>query len=575
MRIVAPLIIIVSFLLSSISEITDQSAAKIVSSPVVPALAQQDREEIAIPVLMFHYIHPPGEEARSYWSISYEQFAAQMEWFSQNGYSTITTDELHRFIATGEIENPRSFLPIFDDNWYESVKERVLPLMRKYGFTATLALYTNGIYDKADRAFTWEELRQWEAEGVVDVQSHSVSHPLIPSLTQLNAEKLRRELVESKSLIEKNLGKTVIGFVTPGGSLDQRVLNAARDAGYKVFYLLNEKEGVHYDQDPMLIYRFNMVKTLTFEAFVAKMIKYSTPVVVRQEGEPTLPGQRRKCFAPDECVVIEIGKRPATAKPSVEGSILESCQIVAFYGQPNTYKMGVLGEYPIEELVPKLLELTAQYDALNGEKCIIPAFHIVFGTVWPGGEIGILGEAKLMEYINYAEKHGMLIILDHQLGKYEVTEAVAKMLPYLKFKSVHLAIDPEWHTDKPAIEIGHVTGEEINAAQALIQAYLEENGIPGKKILIVHQFTPVMIRNREAIRTDFSRIDLVHDADGFGSPAVKRGEYAYNAKAENMPLKGFKLFFQRPWRNWGYDNPLLTPAEVLALEPKPVLIIYQ
>ena len=172
------------------------------------------------------------------------------------------------------------------------------------------------------------------------------------------------------------------------------------------------------------------------------------------------------------------------------------------------------------------------------------------------------------------QENDFLVILDHQLGKYTVAEAITEMLPYLKYECVHLAIDPEWHTTRPAEELGYVTGEQINTAQVLIQQYLEDNGISGKKILVVHQFNQAMIRGREEVHP-FERVDLIHDDDGFGSPSVKRGEYAANAAAENLPLKGIKLFFERPWRDWGYDNPLMTPEEVLALKPTPVLIIYQ
>jgi hypothetical protein len=276
---------------------------------------------------------------------------------------------------------------------------------------------------------------------------------------------------------------------------------------------------------------------------------------------------------------------PGTGFAQEPGSILDNCQIVAYYGHPRTRQMGILGEYTVADLAgreggldygrPNLKTLAAQYDAANGEKCVVPGFHIVYGTVWRGGEIGIIGEEYLMPYIEYAEREGMIVILDHQLGKYSVAASITRMLPYLRYQSVHLAIDPEWHTTRPALEIGSVTGDEINQAQALIQQYLDENGIPGKKLLIVHQFKQSMIRARDAVHADFPRVDLVHMADGYGPPAVKGAQYDRNAEATNLSLKGFKLFFQVPFRRWGYDRPRMTPEAVLLLQPAPVVIIYQ
>jgi hypothetical protein len=94
-------------------------------------------------------------------------------------------------------------------------------------------------------------------------------------------------------------------------------------------------------------------------------------------------------------------------------------------------------------------------------------------------------------------------------------------------------------------------------------------------MLLVHQFNWRMIENRGQVRSDFERVDLVHNADGFGPPKDKHASWDYNAGAENIPLKGFKLFYPKDWRSGGYDDPLMTPKEVLALEPQPVVIMYQ
>ena len=145
----------------------------------------------------------------------------------------------------------------------------------------------------------------------------------------------------------------------------------------------------------------------------------------------------------------------------------------------------------------------------------------------------------------------------------------------MKYKSVHLAIDPEWHTPTPGLEIGSVTAAEINDAQALMQDYLEEQGIEGERALIVHQFNWRMIKDRHLVKTDFEQVRLIHNADGFGPPEDKYKSWEYNTRADNIPLKGFKLFYSKEWLNTGYDDPLLSPEEVLALNPEPVLIMYQ
>ena len=149
------------------------------------------------------------------------------------------------------------------------------------------------------------------------------------------------------------------------------------------------------------------------------------------------------------------------------------------------------------------------------------------------------------------------------------------MLPWLHYPNVHLALDPEWRTTKPMQELGTVSGSEINRAQQAMEDYIIANNLPGERLLIIHQFKPWMIQNRKDVKTGFNRVRLVHCADGFGNPAQKRGAYASNAEAANIPVKAFKLFYNAGIPGAGYDSPLLSPKEVYELSPRPYIIMYQ
>jgi hypothetical protein len=249
--------------------------------------------------------------------------------------------------------------------------------------------------------------------------------------------------------------------------------------------------------------------------------------------------------------------------------------IVAFYGHPRSEAMGILGEYPLPQMARKLMAVAKEYDDANGEQAVLPAFHIIYATVWENADVGILDHDILQRYIDFAEEHGFAIFLDHQLGRHDVVKSVQSMLPFLRYESVHLAIDPEWSTLRPGKEIGSVTAAEINAAQQTIQDYLIEHDIPGDRMFIVHQFNAVMIQNRDQVRTDFERVRLVHNADGIGPPAAKIRSWQFNVLARNLPVKGFKLFYPKAWRDGGFDYPLMSVDEVLDLDPRPSVIMYQ
>jgi len=256
-------------------------------------------------------------------------------------------------------------------------------------------------------------------------------------------------------------------------------------------------------------------------------------------------------------------------------SILLNNDILAYYGHPNSRNMGILGRYSIEELDVMLTALAAEYEAVSGGRKIKKAFYLIYGTVWPEGEIGIMRSDTLMPYIEYGLKNDILVFIDHQIGRYDPIDSLKRILPWLRYPNVHLALDPEWRTTKPMVEIGHVTAEELNTAQQVMENYIIENNIPGERLLVIHQFNYQMIKNRADVRTDFNRVRFVHCADGFGPPSMKRDSYAFNAAALNMPIKGFKLFYNFGIPGAGYDNPLMTPKQVYELNPRPLVIMYQ
>jgi hypothetical protein len=256
-------------------------------------------------------------------------------------------------------------------------------------------------------------------------------------------------------------------------------------------------------------------------------------------------------------------------------SILLNNDILAYYGHPGSRNMGILGRHSIAEIDRMLTALAMAYEAESGGKKIRKAFYIIYGTVWPEGEIGVIRDNQLIPYIEYAMANDILVFIDHQIGRYEPVASLRMIRPWLSYPNVHLALDPEWRTTRPMRDFGHITGEELNVLQQVMQDYMIANNIPGERMLVIHQFNAAMLRNRGAVRTDFDRVRLIHCMDGIGTPTMKLGTYAYNSQAVNMPLKGFKLFYNLGIPGAGFDDPILSPREVYGLDPRPYIIMYQ
>ena len=118
----------------------------------------------------------------------------------------------------------------------------------------------------------------------------------------------------------------------------------------------------------------------------------------------------------------------------------------------------------------------------------------------------------------------------------------------------------------PGRVIGSHSGEDVNVAMDILSELVATENLP-PKLLLVHRFTVDMLTDHEKMKTD-PRVQVVVVMDGFGPPEVKLGTYDRVIRGHNFPHTGFKLFYQQ-------DKPLMTPQQVLDVDPSPMVIIYQ
>jgi hypothetical protein len=275
-----------------------------------------------------------------------------------------------------------------------------------------------------------------------------------------------------------------------------------------------------------------------------------------------------------------LAKWPTLPEP-LEGSILPSHRIVAFYGNPLVKRMGVLGEFPPAQMLAKLDSVVQGWAQADPATPVLPALHLIAVTAQlePGRDsmYRLRMDTSLIEKVyGWAREKHALLFLDVQAGHSTMEEELPPLLPFLSRPDVHLAIDPEfWMHHRregvvPGKRFGQMDADDVNRVVARLGQLVDEQHLP-PKVLVLHRFRTDMLTNATQIVLD-PRVQIVMDMDGFGPPWQKFESYRDYVVAEPVEYTGFKVFFHNDAAG---GRPLLTPAEILGLRPAPLYIQYQ
>ncbi len=304
---------------------------------------------------------------------------------------------------------------------------------------------------------------------------------------------------------------------------------------------------------------------------------------------------------------------PAGVPIQFDAPILPHFRIVAYYGNPLTPAMGILGEQPQSLMISQLKAQAAAYAGLDPSHPVIPALEMVAVVAsrspGPGGTYSRrMPYSLIQKELDLARSINGLLILDVQVGHASVQSEVKYLAPFLAQPDVELALDPEFDMAPggiPGIEFGTMPTSSINWTLTYLNNLVQADRLP-QKVLIVHQFLRRMIPQWSLIQPQ-PYVALVRDMDGFGGQGLKMALYERYVRHEavaclsspSAPIKvptidglaevthaswlliqqtlshpgppcgGIKIFYKA-------DKPPLTPEQALTnLSPAPLVVIYQ
>jgi hypothetical protein len=263
--------------------------------------------------------------------------------------------------------------------------------------------------------------------------------------------------------------------------------------------------------------------------------------------------------------------RGPAARP---GAIFPHRRVVAFYGNPRSTRMGILGQIPPAQMFARLEQQATEYAVADPFTPVQPALELIATVAQeaPGRDNmyrARMSDSLIEQVYRWANERGWLLILDIQVGRSSIAAEMAPLMKFLARPDIHLAIDPEFDVKPhqlPGKVIGSTDASDINHAVRVLGGLVDSLGLP-PKMLVVHRFQRRMVTNAAGIALD-PRVQVVMHMDGFGSPAQKRSSHQAYIEKEPVQWVGFKLFYKN-------DKPMLTPGQVVTLSPVPLFISYQ
>ncbi|MDP9349645.1 MAG: hypothetical protein M3P24_10990, partial [Gemmatimonadota bacterium] len=281
------------------------------------------------------------------------------------------------------------------------------------------------------------------------------------------------------------------------------------------------------------------------------------------------------------------GRNPLFAKeqgwypkmPEFRDGVLLPCnRIVVYYGNPNSKKMGALGEFPRDEMLARLRRQVDQWKQADPGTPVIPGLHLIAvvaqGAPGPSGKYRAqIRDRQVDSVYQMAKSINGIMFIDVQVGTDDIRNVMPRFEEFLKRPDIHFAVDPEFYMRGgvvPGRKIGTMYAADINYVMDELTRIVRENNLP-PKVLIIHRFTRNMVPDVEKVRLR-PEVQLVLHMDGWGAPWLKYDSYRDYIVRHPAHFTGWKNFYHNDTKK---GDPLTQPRDLIQLWPEPLYIQYQ
>src|SRR5204862_3030896 len=289
-------------------------------------------------------------------------FEAQMKELKDRGITVISLQDLLAWKRGEKNIPPRCAVITFDDGW-KSQYEVAWPIMKKFGYTFTMFIYTEGVAGASlggGQAITWEMLVDMRDNGI-DIEAHSATHQDLreghtitvmepgnkrtkKKLTGAEYEQwVQNEVVGCKQLLEQRLGIKINCFAVPFGTYNEHVKEIARNAAYEAMFTV-------YGQPITYTSPMDALGRYAIEANKPKVFEDAVKMIATSSGGPGAPA------------VAEIGAANLSTQPADGETVRSALPLI----KANLSAVGAIDPSSIQMRVSGLGVVPASYDPKTG-----------------------------------------------------------------------------------------------------------------------------------------------------------------------------------------------------------------
>lgn len=216
-------------------------------------------------ILMYHSI---GDN-EVFFTVRTEEFENQMEYLSRNSFNVVPLSAL----LDREKMQKRTVILTFDDGYLDNY-ENVFPVLKKYGFPATIFLAIgfmgskmNNSYNKPLDMLKWDQIKEMHNSGIIDFEPHTRNHK---NLADVALSEASSEIDLSRDDIENNLNKKCNFFCYPHGGYNDKIKEFLESRGFTGAVCTSE--GIFKSGDDIFSIRRNSIdKTVNMTIFKGKL----------------------------------------------------------------------------------------------------------------------------------------------------------------------------------------------------------------------------------------------------------------------------------------------------------------